>query len=500
MIGLSLGLGFIRAASGGGAPPQAPFTKIVFEGDSITAAAGSQANQWMANNPSVAAVNLAVASSRIQGANSLTARLSALAAEDPSDLAILIGTNDLHELGVSAWLGQLDTYLSAARSACPSLQRIYVGLITPTDPADRPNLAEYRATVNPALRALVGDTIEAIVPFGEHPLFGVDSAGVDTNYYYDGIHPTALTYSYMLAQLDAVLAPVLAEATGSVPSGFTTADVPAATASTEYLAYVTVTGMGLGSFANASSSGAGDMARGTGSFGAGPVAVMNGDVVVRRVTSSGTSEASVSQVLTIGGVSDDWTLTTSAPTATSVFDPARSAATLTFTNDRHVYGDNVVNGPQVAVLNQGHSTGKFYFEVTFGPEAAVGVYQVSLAGTSNATNNRPGTSTNISYAGVTYRNTGQIYLNGTVPTGYPAYGAADTIGVAFDAGAKKVWFLKNGVSIDGDPETGTGGFTPVQSPTAWYGAVAPQRADGHQINCGQDAFNYAPPAGFAQYG
>jgi hypothetical protein len=97
-----------------------------------------------------------------------------------------------------------------------------------------------------------------------------------------------------------------------VPSAFTFTDVTGADAATVYTSN-TITVAGLG----ASASGAVSITGGTykknaGSYVSTPGTVVNGDTVTVRVTSSASASTAVSAVLTIGGVSDTYTVTTAA--------------------------------------------------------------------------------------------------------------------------------------------------------------------------------------------
>lgn len=97
--------------------------------------------------------------------------------------------------------------------------------------------------------------------------------------------------------------------------------------------------------------------------------------------------------------------------------------------------------------------------------------------------------------------TGVVYNNGVQTTGMPTFGAADTIGVAVDLATNTAWFLKNGVSISGDPVAGTGGFPlTVGNSLKWFPDAVCQRNEGHILNCGQDPFSNAPPSGFSAWG
>lgn len=518
---LGLRLGMWSMARGGSAPAPTPTptpspTKIIFEGDSQTSISTSMANTWITANPSVEALNLAVAGSEITGTNSVTARLSQLVTEASGFspvLVLLIGGNDVGTLGAAAWQTEYSDYIASVRSAVPGIT-IIGGTMSPKDTAVEPSHNAERAVANPWLRGLVGTVLDAIVPYGEHPVIGTDAAGFDTAFYGDGRHPTGLTYGHYRTMLDAVLTPFLVGATGNTPSAFTFADFEASTVGPHYSTTI-VTGMGLGQSASASATGTGDFARNTlpagPTYSTGPTTVMNGDLIVSRVSRPAADTPLTQHTLTIGSRSDTWDITNAAAPATTVWDQARSDPDLDFPSARQAQGPasgqpgyNSVNngfadkGYAVSVAN------KRYFEMTFYGGGAVAV---AVAGSDNSTgSSRIGGGSSALTAGVSYRSAGDVYLGSSTAIGnLGAYTAADTIGVAIDYGTNKVWFLKNGVSISGDPAAGTGGYqlNPAVAGAVpkWFPACYALRDDsGHILNCGQDPFNYSPPAGFIAYG
>lgn len=492
-----------------GAPPQ----KIIFEGDSITSAnltPVSMANQWIAANPSVASANLAVASARIRnnGGNSLDERRPSLitaASGYSAVLLVLIGANDLHSASsTAAWQTSLLQYLSDVRADIPGI-KIGVGTILPLDEIAFPARAGHnarRATVNAWMRGQVGTTIDFLIPYGDHPEF-TNAAASNTAILGDGLHPASAGAGFMLETLNAVLNPIVAGATGAIPTDFAFSDNATATASTTYTERNIITGMGMGQSASATMSGSGDFARGALpggiSYGTSALTVMNGDIITSRLTSDADANDTVTHTVNVAGSGDTWDITTAPNTAVTVFDPARKHASATLQTDRQAYGDDAINAPQPCFASPPKTTGKSYFEMTFYTPPVGGgasIYQVAVGTGVLSGNNRPGAA---GYGGVTYRNNGTVYRAGGTTTGLATFAITDTIGVCIDADTDTVWFLKNGVSISGDPVAGTGGYALTAGGT-WYPAAVPQREDGHRLNCGQDPFNYTPPIGFVPYG
>lgn len=517
----------------GGAPaptptptPSAPL-KVIFEGDSISAftSPSSMANQWIAANPAVASANLSVASARIRnnGGNSLDERRASVqsAASGFSPvLCILIGANDLYAAAtVADWQSSLLTLLAAYRTDNPGI-KIGVGTLLPMNEAAWPARAGHnarRATVNAWMRSQVGSTIDFIIPYGDgHPIMGLDATAA-TGAFGDGLHPAVAGFGYMLANLNAALDPIVAGASGSVPTAFAFSDFASASPSTQYTATTTVTGMGMGASVNAGVTGTGDVARGAEpgglAYSTGPTAVFNGDILTSRVTSSASNGGTVQHTLAVGTRADTWDVTTAAATATTVWDQAYGRSTLKYPSAREVKGpltgETGYNSINTVRADQGYDVStaqKRYFELTFTAGASGsngGPYQAAVIGSATANTTRPGSGSGNGFGGVTYRgDTGVVYNNsGTAVTGFPTFGAGNTIGVAIDYATNTVWFLKDNVSISGDPVAGTGGFTmTIANSTWWRAACVCQRNEGHVLNCGQDPFNFAPPSGFTAYG
>jgi hypothetical protein len=95
-----------------------------------------------------------------------------------------------------------------------------------------------------------------------------------------------------------------------VPTAFTFTDITGATIATVYTSNsITVAGLAA---ASPISIVGGTYAKNAGSYVSTPGTVVNGDTITVRVTSSADPSTAVSAVLTIGGVSDTYTVTTAA--------------------------------------------------------------------------------------------------------------------------------------------------------------------------------------------
>jgi len=138
------------------------------------------------------------------------------------------------------------------------------------------------------------------------------------------------------------------------------------------------------------------------------------------------------------------------------------------------------------------TSGKWYWEVTVGGNAAVGIQQ-----TSYAVYQWPGTTS---------------YSYGYVPDGrkvnnlsYSSYGSAfsngDIVGIAFDADNGKLWFLLNGTwQNSGDPAAGTNAaFSSLTTGIGWSPSIgywSSTTGTVNSTNFGQRAFAYTAPSGF----
>lgn len=128
-------------------------------------------------------------------------------------------------------------------------------------------------------------------------------------------------------------------AADTTPNAFTFTDVTNASLSTEYTSNsITVAGLNTSS---AISISGGTYSKNGGAYTASSGTVVNGDAVTVRVTSSATNSTSVGAVLTIGGISDTYTVTTLA--AVYVVDPVvdstiSSKVQIAFALDRVVQG------------------------------------------------------------------------------------------------------------------------------------------------------------------
>lgn len=173
---------------------------LVAEGDSITAGQDSAAYAVGAHLSTVTpGFNYAVLGSNL---SHLVARATAVDAVLPADrtgrtflLYVLLGANDIGSgmtTGqVDTWLTSFSAYLDARRAAG---WKVVLGTILPSASADRNTNRNY---ANPILRTWVGTHCDALADYAADATIGPDSAGANTTWFPDGLHPSA-TYSNLM--------------------------------------------------------------------------------------------------------------------------------------------------------------------------------------------------------------------------------------------------------------------------------------------------------------
>ena len=140
---------------------------------------------------------------------------------------------------------------------------------------------------------------------------------------------------------------------------------------------------------------------------------------------------------------------------------------------------------QLVRATVGKSSGKWYFEILVTEAKVFGCAGIAKIGTSTSTyvgadSDSYGYATDFTYSGGASTAASSSISNG------------DTIGVAVDLDAGKIWFARNGVWLDiADPAAGTSERYSGLSGT-YYPASSPG-ATSHTINA---SLTYSPPSGF----
>lgn len=197
-----------RATPATSAPAPSGLSGVLDEGDSISVFwGGNHTGIYAAAHPNVAYHGQAVGGSNLQrSGNDLAARFDADAALRPAYVTILVGANDLGEVGLNwaqftttqAYLDALFAYVAKWKATGA---KVALGTILPQCRPGNPNgindrVNANRAVVNAAIRAAAGAKIDAVIDYAADPDLGLDAAACNTTWYQDGLHPTDGSSSY----------------------------------------------------------------------------------------------------------------------------------------------------------------------------------------------------------------------------------------------------------------------------------------------------------------
>lgn len=140
------------------------------------------------------------------------------------------------------------------------------------------------------------------------------------------------------------------------------------------------------------------------------------------------------------------------------------------------------------------TSGKYYFEAYVNTHTAGGVMVGITDSTMGLTQYLGQTTYSYSFWSVNAK----YYHNGAEKASGLNYTAGDTVMVAFDIGAGKLWFGKNGTwNSSGDPVAGTNPiYTDVDTSRNYYPAVSLYNTEAVTLNTGIKPFTYRQPSGF----
>jgi hypothetical protein len=323
------------------------------------------ANSWVANGAywydNFVTANPTITVGRVAGngwaLSDITTNIASIAAQDPHVVLIDEAINSLNtSMTAAQYLSDVQTLVAAIRAACPNLQKIGVA---ESPPSTSGTINTKRATVNPGLRALVGSTIDFIVPANMSDADASDPTYID-NASPPG-HPATNAQAILLATRNAVIAPIFAGATATSPTAFTFTDIGGAPTSHAYTQFTTapITGMVVGNGATGvlTNSGTWQLGRG-GTANTSNKTVYNGDWPAINQTSSATfpPETAVNSTLTIGTRADTFTTTTGA-LATDTFTRADGALGTTETGSLSWVGPAAIVSNTAALGQQSKSFG-----------------------------------------------------------------------------------------------------------------------------------------------
>ncbi len=195
---------------------------VMFEGHSICA--GSVAS---VPNNSYAGLTFSNASPAIRGTNVAVggSSLSSINARLPSDIALAanlsrrgkiilfidIGANDIglgnaYSGNPNQYLTDYTTLINAFRASGVFFKIVGATIISRTSQTDGGTQFDSdRAVINPALRAMVGTTLDAIADFAANTTMGANGAANNTTYFNSGVHPTDAGHALMAPYAEAAI-------------------------------------------------------------------------------------------------------------------------------------------------------------------------------------------------------------------------------------------------------------------------------------------------------
>lgn len=285
---------------------------VAQEGDSITAWANGYADLYATAYPALTVDNYAVGGNAIAD---LEGRQATVLATNPEVLTVLIGANDLpYTGGASAYYTRLTDYIAPFLA---NGTKVVVCTVLPMGSTYSANYAAFntdRDALNTLLRSGVGTDFDYLVDF-DLTAMGNAANSNNTTYYIDGLHPTE-PYGHSILYPEYKAAANLAGGLTNEVTQFTFTDQTNATTSTVYQAaeVVTITGIHPGESKSYSVTG-GEVRKNGGAWGSTGGTVQRGDTLEVRGTSSGSASTAVDVTLTVGSVSDTFTITTAAGAA-----------------------------------------------------------------------------------------------------------------------------------------------------------------------------------------
>lgn len=182
----------------------------------------------------------------------------------------------------------------------------------------------------------------------------------------------------------------------------------------------------------------------------------------------------------------------SIPNRRIELNPNDKHSDVTLSRDNTTATQNTTNFAWRSVrTTKPHSTGKWYFEFSWDAGAAALIAIGGIGSGSFALTEHVG-QTGYGYGD------GNKYFN-NVSTALSSGPIGAVIGIAVDLDNGRIWFLKNGVAMEGDPAAGTGASYTGLASQDWYPALSLNRsstATVMSIALRESELAYAPPAGF----
>ena len=197
-----------------------------------------------------------------------------------------------------------------------------------------------------------------------------------------------------------------------------------------------------------------------------------------------------------------WGTSSSYASPTGAFDTFYSDTTTVFSNSNLTAkfdsaGASPSSGWRTAVGNNLITSGQVYLEATLTTTLTNGAI---VGVTSPFFNFQDYLGDQV--LGIGWENTGNTFVLGSGGAGFPSYTTGDVIGIAIDAGLKKLWMNKNGGSWYGgtspNPYTGSGGLDLTTLFTRENGVLPGVSGNGTNLpiwtmNFGGSAFAFTNP-------
>lgn len=200
-----------------------------------------------------------------------------------------------------------------------------------------------------------------------------------------------------------------------------------------------------------------------------------------------------------------------SPPVTCTWDPANQtypvpdSRAMALTNGNRTAQANSLSGlaaPPVILCTVGHTSGKWYYEM-INDAMNVGVSAGPGLGIANVVTD-VGLFSNGIYV---VTDSGDVWVDNSVPFSGTTWSVGDRAGVAVDIGAGKVWLAHNNVwYLGSDPATATGGFTltaaGLNGALPLFPALRTAGGDGIQkatLAPASATFSFSPPAGFSPW-
>lgn len=482
--------------TGGGLSPSLPAGNgMVFDGDSITQGIGNNTAPYPSQFATYSGQSVSNVANSGDALPTIIGRYAATAAlynaSTKNRLFLMAGTNDIGNNGktsadvIASW----QSYSALARGTG---YKLTLSTITPRSDAGWDGTKEaHRVAANTWLRANWKTIADGFADF-DALVSSTDLA--NTALWQDKLHPQN-TISRMMAENLRTLGGYSLATSDTTPSAFSFVDVTGATISTVYTS-AAVTPAGYDAPSPVSVVG------GEYSINNGPWVTAAGtmypyDSVRARVTSSASASTAVDSTVTLGGVSDTYTVTTAAPAA--AFNTTPKVGSYTFSNGNRTAAANA-SPANTSVIGDTPIVGKKCFAIRIDAQAAMNYAIVGIAsGAIGSWLGGDGQGFGLLGAGGFWTNSGAV-------TAGTAFSDGIVIGFAVDATAKKAWYTVDGTNwtggsySTGNPTSnvvaGTNAINIAALTGSIYAAVGTlDAASGKQFTL-QTAWPWTLPSGF----